>query len=604
MTNSDEYSGYHHRILDVDLSRDKTTKRPVDPEWARRWVGGRGWGAKLFHEIFHEEMDPLGPENPLIIAPGPLSGLYVPAGGKTSFVSLSPQTGLYGDSNMGGSFGVEIRQAGYDALVIRGRAQELSYLWIDDGNVEIRSAKQYRGMGNLQTERSLKDDLWDEEIRVATIGPAGENLVRFACINGDWSRNAGRTGMGAVMGSKNLKAIAVRGSKDLPVHDVDELTRLSDQAFQDLRDHDLLDYWQEQGLMSVVDYANEAGILPVRNFQDGRFQGAERVNGTVMEEDYKIGNTACFGCPLACGNICVVKKGKYAGTVTEGPEYETAAMFGPNLDIDSFPAILRANEQCDELGVDTITTGAIVGALMEAHERGILSRDDLGGLEPRWGDDEVAMELVRLIAYREGIGDTLAGAAPQITKKWPEMQEVLSHVKGLEQSAYDARAAPTMALAYATSDIGAHHARAWTVAKELEMGSDWGAEERVGLVIHHQTIRPLFDMLGVCRLPWIELGFRETFYADAYTAVTGEEVTLDDLFERSRQVYDLTRSISVRLGVTRADDYPPPRVFNDPMESGPHAGKTLDPDEYEELLGLYYEKRGWTPEGIPPEDQE
>ncbi len=595
-------SGYFRKVLVVDLSRREVHAVPIDDDFIGMYIGGRGFGAKILWDATRggrERIGPLDPANPLVIAPGPLTGVYLPASGKTSFVTLSPATDLYGDSNVGGSFGVEIRQAGYDAIVLVGRAPELSYILIEDDEVRIEPCPKLADRTVLETEGILREKFGDSSIRIASIGPAGEHLVRFACVTADWGRNAGRTGTGAVLGSKNVKAIAVRGSRDLPVHDIAKLSRESRKAFRELRAHPYFEFWQQQGLMSVLDYLNSAGILPTHNFRDGVFDGAERINGYEMESRFKIGDTACFGCPMSCGNINLVKEGKYAGTVVEGPEYETACMFGSNIGVGNFAFILKANVECDELGVDTISAGNIVGVLMEASAAGLLSADELDGISPRWGSEDAALELVRKIAFRDGVGDILADGVRRMKKVWPQLAPLISEVKGLEQSAYDARSAISMALAYGTSDIGAHHARAWTVGKEIEMGSAWGLEQKADLVIEHQSIRPLFDMLGVCRLPWIELGFDEKHYETFFECVTGVHLSFDDLLERSRRIYDMTRLINVRRGAKTEHDYPPPRVFDVPIPSGPRAGAIASREEYNELLQIYYRKRGWDSEGTP-----
>lgn len=598
--------GYFGKILRVDLTNRKTWVQEFGEAFALQYVGGRGFGAKMVWDNLsaHPDLDPLGPENMLVVAPGPLTGTYLPASGKNSFISISPATGIYGDSSMGGTFGVEIRQAGYDAIAITGQAEELSYLWVDEDEVRIVRAPELRGKGALEAEGMIKKDVGDVDVKVAVIGPAGENRVAFACVNADWSRNAGRTGIGAIMGAKNLKAVVVRGGKDLPVADVKRMEAIGHRAYATLSAHPFFEFWQQQGLMSVIDYANAAGFIPTRNFKDGWFSAAEQINGYTMEGRYKIGDSACFACPISCGNICLVKEGPYAGTVTEGPEYETAAMFGSNVGIDDFAAVLRGNHVCDDLGVDTISAGNVIGMVIEGYESGLLTLEDLDGTPIRWGDHERILELVEKIARREGIGDVLAGGSKKILETWPQLEPILLQAKGLEQSAYDCRGALSMALAYATSDIGAHHTRAWTIARELEMGQDWSLEEKADLVIFHQTIRPLFDMLGVCRLPWIELGFDEKFYAEQYSAVTGIETTLEELLERARRIYDLTRLINVRLGISRKDDYPPARTFDTPVQNGPLSGKVQSREEYEKILDIYYQKRGWMPEGMPPEGAE
>jgi aldehyde:ferredoxin oxidoreductase len=597
--------GYFWKILWVDLDQGEAKPLEFDDAFAAKYIGGRGFGAKLVWDNLRQKgsVDPLGPENLLVISPGPLAGLYLPASGKTSFISISPETGIYGDSSMGGSFGAELRQAGVDALAITGKAKTLSYLWIDNGTARVVPGERLKGKGSLETEGLIKEEIKDEHIKVATIGPAGENRVKYACVTSDWGRNSGRTGIGAVMGSKNLKAIAVRGSLDLPVFDLPRLKRVSDESFRSLRENKNLPFWHEQGLMSVIDYVNEAGVMPTYNFKEGVFEHAKKINGYEMLSKYKIGDTSCFACPMACGNVCLVKEGKYRGTVVEGPEYETACMFGSNIGVSNFAAIVKSNQLCDELGVDTISAGNLIGVLMEALETGLLSEKDLDGLPLKWGNEDAIMETLQRIAHRKGIGNILAEGSLGVIKQWPQLRPIISQVKGLEQSAYDARIAISMALGYATSDIGAHHARAWTIAKELEMGMSWSPEKKADLVIYHQTLRPLFDMLGVCRLPWIELGFDENKYAEYYSAVTGIETALSDLLQRSAALYDLTRAINTRFGISRKDDYPPDRVFDLPMTEGPHAGKILKREDYEKILDIYYEKRGWTKDGQVPEER-
>ena len=593
--------GYHYRILYIDLSAGKSSIIKFDDDFAIQYIGGRGFGAKLLRDHLKPGLDPLSADNIITIAPGPLTGLFLPSSGKVSFVSLSPATGIYGDSSMGGSFGVEIRQAGYDAICLVGKAKELSYIWIDDDHVEIVPNPDLKGKNNLAAEGMIKEELADPCVKIATIGIAGENQIRYATINCDWSRNAGRTGMGAILGSKNVKAVAIRGTQDLPVANIEQLYELAQESFAKLKAHPYFELWQQQGLMTVIDYLRVHDALPSYNFTDGCFADAEKINGYNMEDHYKIGDSACFACPMACGNICLVKEGKYKGTVSEGPEYETACMLGSNIGVGNLSFIIKGNHLCDDYGMDTISTGNLIATMIEGSQTGLLTSKDLGGPPIQWGDEDRVLELIDQIAHREGIGDILADGAIRVLKKWPQLKPILSHAKGLEQSAYEAHIASSMALAYGTSDIGAHHTRAWTIAKEMEMGADWGAEEKVDLVIYHQTIRPLFDMLGVCRLPWIELGFSERYYEKFYQATTGLDLKLDDLLTRSKQIYDLTRLINVSLGMGKKDDYPADRAFNTPIRSGKYGGKKVNRQEYEKMLELYYQKRGWDKNGIPGE---
>jgi len=600
-------SGYFKQHLHIDLTKGTAERRTTADAFIEKYIGGRGFGAKLVWDNLKKhdfKIDPLGPENLLVVAPGPLTGVYLPSSGKNSFVAISPATGLYGDSSMGGGFGIELRQTGTDILSVTGKAPELSVLFIDNGETTILPMPELKGKSCLEAEGMIKERLGTHAVHVATIGIGGENMVRFACVNTDWSRNAGRAGMGAIMGAKNLKAIVVRGHMDLPVYDVVGLVAEAEQAFKYMEEHKYFKLWQQEGLMNVIDYANEKGILPTYNFKDSVFARHDQINGTTMVNRYKIGDSACFSCPMCCGNICLVKSGKYTGTVVEGPEYETCAMLGPNLGIDNFAAILSATRLCDELGIDTISTGSIVGATIEGYEKGILSLSDLDGGEIAWGDEDAILGLIQKIAHRQGIGNILADGSYRIIENWPEMDKIILQVKGLEQSAYDSRASISMGLAYATSDIGAHHTRAWTIAKEMEEGQNWTNDEKVDTVIYHQKVRPLFDMLGVCRLPWIELGLSEQHYANFYKYVTGHETSLEELLGLSNDIYDLTRLINARLGVSRKDDTLPYKVWANPPLTGPNAGKVIGREDFQKLLSLYYQKRGWDENGIPPAEVE
>jgi aldehyde:ferredoxin oxidoreductase len=600
-------SGYFRKYLQVDLTHNSLEHCNLSDAFVERYIGGRGFGAKFVWNNLKKhnfKINPLGEENLVVIAPGPLTGAFLPSSGKCSFVAISPATGLYGDSSIGGGFGVELRQSGSDALTITGKAPELSVLYIDNSQASIIPMPDLKGKTCLETEGIIRERLETQTAHIATIGPAGENLVKFACVNTDWGRNAGRTGFGAIMGSKNLKAIVVRGHQDIPVYDIPGLTAETNKAFKYLKEHKYYKLWQQQGLMNVIQYANEKGILPTYNFKDSVFSKIEQINGETMLSDYKIGDAACFSCAMGCANICLVKNGKYTGTVIEGPEYESCAMLGSNVGIDNFAAVLAGNQLCDELGIDTISTGNIIGAVIEGYEKGIISLADLDGRDITWGDDDAVLELIKKIAHREGIGDILADGTRRIIEKWPEMNNIILQVKGLEQSAYDSRAGSSMALAYATSDIGAHHTRAWTIAREMEEGQNWSDDDRVETVIYHQTLRPLFDMLGVCRLPWIELGLNEKHYEYFYKHVTGNQLTLEQLMALSKDVYDLTRQINVRLGVSRKDDSLPYKVHASPSLTGPNAGKAVDKEHFQALLSLYYRKRGWNEDGIPPEATE
>ncbi len=586
-----------NNILRINLSKNKISEQEPDKDFIYKYIGARGWGARMVWEEVGVEADPLGPDNLIFFGSGPLTGLLIPSAGKMSIVSISPATGIYADSSVGGAFGVELKQAGYDAIALRGVSEKPVYIMIDDGDVEIRDAKDYWGAGALATEVQLKKDLEDNDVHVVSIGPAGENLVKFACITSDYGRNAGRTGMGAVMGSKRVKAIVVRGFKDIPIADVEGFMDIAYESYRTISENEFLDIWQRQGTLQVIDWANERGVLPTRNFQETRFEQAEEIGGDKMEE-VKTTDRACFACPMTCGNFCVIREGDKK-VVVEGPEYETAAMLGSVCGIKDLKTVIKANNLCDDLGIDTISSGNLIGLLMEAYEKGIITKDDTGGIELKFGNGEALLKVLEMIARREGIGDIVADGVKAITERWKSTRPFAMQSKGLEQSAYDTRASPGMALAYATCDVGAHHSRAWVISKDLEMRDKWTVEDRAKLVIYHQHIRPLFDCLGVCRLEWIELSIDENIYAEFLTTVTGIKTTMKELLERSEAIYNLTRGINVIRGISRADDYPPERVFCDPIPTGPLKGELLQREEYDELLDTYYRLRGWNDEGIP-----
>ena len=592
--------GYTGRLAWVDLSKEEVEVKDVEPSWALKYVGGRGWGARMVWEHVPPDVDPLSPENLLVVASGPLTGLLVPGAGKVSFSAISPETGYYGDSNSGGFFGPELKHAGFDAVVVTGASEKPAYLWIEDGHIEIRDAEAYWGKGSLEVQEMIRHDLGDSSIKVASIGPAGENLVPIACVNCDW-RNAGRTGMGAVMGSKHLKAIAVRGSLDIPVADPETLYEEARSAFEHVRDHEFARVLRKYGLAWYIDWSHEHACLPVMNFRRTTYEQKDALNADAMLERVVTALTACPRCPMCCGKFSYVRSGPYAGTAVDGPEYETIAMIGTNCCLPSIEDVVYANWLCDNLGMDTISTGNIIAFAIECYERGIIGPEDTGGLELRYGDPECVFKLMEMMARREGIGDVLARGVRFAAEKFGKGSEKFAiHVKGLEQSAYDVRAAPAMALAYATADIGAHHNRAWAITYDIEVGRDKYTRDKAERVIYLQHVRPLFDMLGCCRLQWVETGLPLEYYSKAFEAATGVEMGVEELLRASERVYNLTRAINVLRGLTSAEDWLPDRAFEDPVPNGAVKGSKLDRGRFKELLRTYYELRGWDPEtGVP-----
>ncbi len=566
---------------------------------ASEYVGGRGFGAYLAYHEIRAGADPLGPENKLVVASGPFAGVFLPSGAKTSLSAKSPATGVYGDSNVGGHLAGEMKYAGYDAIIVEGRAPRPSYLFIEDDRVEVRPAEGLWGQGAIEAERSLKEELGDE-FQVATIGPAGERAVVFASVNHDIGRQAGRCGMGAVMGSKNLKALAVRGTGSIPVADMSGLRQVASEMFESLLANPALKAWQDQGLGQVTTWANSIAALPTRNFRQNFYEHAEKLSGERMREEIVVRDKACFACPMATGKFCRAShKGRTVWV--EGPEYETTALIGSNCALSSIEEVAYANYLCDDLGLDTISTGNAVAFAMECFERGILTKDDTGGLEIRFGSLDAFIEVARLIAERRGIGRTLSNGVRAAAAAWGGGSEDLAiQVKGLEWSGYESRGAPSMMLAYMTCDIGAHHNRAWSITHDIAVGRAI-VEGKASKVIELQHIRPLFDCLGVCRLQWVELGLPLEYYARLYPAVTGRRDRWEDLLGKSERIWNLTRAFAIREreGFGRADDQPPGRFIKEPVPDGPLAGFSIGREELDLLLDEYYDLRGWDRNGRP-----
>ena len=591
-----KFGGYAGKILEIDLSKEKTKVRYINTQFAVQYIGGRGFGARYIWDHTSADTNPLDPENILVMAAGPLTGLLVPGSGKTSFNSLSPATGIYGDSNIGGHLGLKLKQAGFDILVLTGKRPQRSLLMIQNGRIEFLPAEPYFGKGAVQTEKMIKDDLGDSSIAVCTIGPAGENLVRCASIQSE-NRFAGRTGLGAVLGSKNLKGIAIQGDGEIPISNPEKLIETFQKANAFIKNHELADVWQRQGTLGLVEGVNEVGVLPVRNFQDAICNYATDISGTKFEELYPEWHAhSCLYCTVACEGIANTENG-----MRIRPQYETAAMLGSNLDIRKITEIVELNDICNELGVDTISMGNLIGLLMEAFEKNLVPKAEFNGIELTWGNAQAVREMIETIVNRERIGNVVADGILSLIKKWPSCKNTALHCKGLEQSGCDTRPLLGMSLAYATADIGAHHNRAWVAYHELR--KEYSLKELAQLVMFHQHFRPLMDCLGACRFPWIEFDIDPNIYADFYTYSVGIQTTFQELMKRSESIYNITRVINLRRGIKRQDDYPPARTFNEPVPKGPFKGKKVDKAQYEKILDIYYELRGWDSDGIPKKEK-
>lgn len=591
--------GYAGSMLRVNLSDGTITREPTPEKVVRDYLGARGLGAYLLWTEVPQGADPLGPDNKLFASPGPLSGVLFPGAGKMDFTTKSPLTGGYAGASMGGMLTAEIKYAGYDSIILEGISPKPVYLYIEDDTVELRDADDYWGMGSFTLEKQLKDEL-GEEFQIATIGPAGENLVKYACINHDYGRQAGRGGVGTVMGAKKVKAIAVRGTRSIAIADVGEFTRLAREAYRACKEADGFGAWTRYGTMMVTSWCDKNGALPTRNFQSGSFEDGSNIYAPVFRRTIVVTDKGCFGCPTPCGKYSHSRK---HDIYVEGPEYETNGMLGSDLGLSDIEDIAKANQLCDELGLDTISTGGAIAWAMECYEKGILDRDQADGLDLRFGNAEAVFTLIERIARREGwLGDLLAEGVRRAAAEVGQGSEKWAvHVKGMEQSAYDTHDATSMLLAYMTADVGAHHNRAWAITYDIAVGRDKVTPEKAAKVIELQHIRPLMDTLGCCRLQWVELGMPLETYAPVMTALTGVEYAWEDLLLISERIWNLTRMVWVREvdGFGREWDAPPPRFVEEPAVGGATDGRLTPPEAAQQMLDFYYEQRGWDDNGIP-----
>jgi aldehyde:ferredoxin oxidoreductase len=612
--------GYAGTILRLDLSNATVRKEPLPESLVENFIGGRGFVAKMLYDEIPAGIGPYDPENMLIIATGPLTGHFLPASGKTHFGTKSPATGGYADSNMGGHFGPQMKYAGYDVVVITGKAQHPSYVLISDDTVEIRSAAEYWGQGSITAEKYLKEHLGDE-YQILTIGPAGENRVRYACISHDFGRQAGRTGVGAVLGSKNIKAVAVKGTGSISVADLEAAYAKGKEAYQKVKAKPGFEGWTPEGTAGITNWTNEVGVFPTRNFQTSYAGHYKDINGKAILDRLKITDKGCFGCPTPCGKYGHTRT-SLGSAYVEGPEYETIALFGGNCVLKTIEEVAYANYLCDELGIDTISAGVVIGWAIECFQKGILTKDEIGKALD-FSDLDTVVYLLNKIAVREGIGDLLAeGVKVAADKTGNGSERFAIHVKGLEWSGYECRNAPSMMLAYMTADVGAHHNRAWVLGHDvagawtsvhdlIASGAETETQPKAVVsdrsaeyVIASQHTRSLFDALGNCRLQMMELGFEEEHYAELYSLITGRTKTWEELLKISERIWQLTRAFSVREidNFDRHIDLPPARLTEEPIADGPNQGHVLSKEDIQNLLTWYYDKRGWNENGIPTEE--
>ena len=582
--------GYYGVILNVDLSSRKIERLPIAPEDLDKFVGGRGLGMKiLWDRLKKPGVDPLSPDNPLIFMPGPFSGLPVPSSSRTCVVTKSPKTSpvrsdypcasTVSYSNVGGFFGPEVRFAGYDGIVITGKANELCYVVIDDGKVEICDAKKFKGMRTDAFDRAILLELRDRRFKTIYIGPAGENLVQYASILHTSARAAGRGGVGCVMGSKNLKAIAVRGSGQPGVADHKRFLAALEKARIVLKNSPRTKVWVEQGTARGIVELSNAGLEAVRNYREGTFTEAEKIGVDAAKRDVWVKNVACYCCPLACKKSGLTR-GKYGGIVHDGPEYEGGAMLGSNLLISDMAGMLKAIYNLDDLGLDHISTGNVIGFLMEAYEKGMIDQKFLDGIDLKWGSVDATLAMIDKIASRNGVGDLASKGVKDLSRQIGKGSERFAiHVKGHELAAHNIQANPPRALCYVTANRGACHLN----------GNDAAI----------QNTRAMQDSTGLCYFAALETALDEPIL-DLLSAITGREYDKTGFMKTGERVFNLEKMFNYREGFRREDDRLPDRFFEDAFTIGPKKGSVLDRAKFDAMLTQYYKDRGWDSETTKP----
>jgi aldehyde:ferredoxin oxidoreductase len=584
--------GWNGKFLRVNLDKKKAVAERYDASLARNYLGGRGFAVKILWDELKRETDALSSGNKLVLATGPLTGFSLPSSGKLIVAAKSPLTGGYGDGNIGTHAAVQMRKAGYDATIIEGIAERPEVVLVRDRAVEFLDGKDLWGLNSFETEKKLRD-LYGPAAGVLCIGPGGENLVKFANIVCQEGRAGGRPGMGAVMGSKKLKAVVFLGSNDLLAAYAKDMKELGAEAYREIMTKPNYAFWKQQGTMSTIEWSQENSVLPAYNYSEGVFEEAEAVGGFAMEK-IKVSQRGCPQCNMICGNV--VKDSDRKGSELD---YENVTMLGPNIGLGDLRQVAALNRVADELGLDTISLGNVLGFAMEASEKGLLEE------KTAWGAFKASKALIQDIAYRRGFrGNLLAeGVRSAAEKLGKGSSRWAMHVKGLEISAYDCHTTPGMALAYSTCSIGAHHKDAWIISWEVKSGRDSYGEEKVDKLIELQRTRAgVFESLTVCRLPWIEVGFELEWYPKFLHAATGLEMKWEDLYLIADRIFNLTRAFWIReygKNWTSEMDVPPARWFDEPITQGALKGAKLDRAKYGEMLQMYYGKRGWDERGVP-----
>jgi len=610
-------SGYWKKLLEIDLTEGKIKEKELSDDFLRKYIGGAGFTTKIIFDELDPDIDPLDPENVLAVAPGTLVGPKIPTASKTTFGFKAPQTGGYGKTVVGAKMGDQLKKAGYDALAVKGKAEKPSMIVIEDDEITIEEAEHLWGLDTRETDEKIKEE--HKNFATAVIGPAGENLSKISEIECE-DRQAGKGGGGAVMGSKNLKAIAVKGTKDIPIHDQEELDELNSKwrkittgkgetADESFDPQDQMDY----GTGEAMAAKNQVyGCFPTKNWQAGYFKRAydnledpdDRIelNPRYWTAVYREGRRPCPYCTKPCSQYFKAEDTPYGDIAVDGPEYETQYSLGSACEVDDIEAVAKANEICDTLGLDTISAGLTISWAMEAHEKGMIDTD----LDLEFGNAEAMLEALRIIAHKEGeLGELLGDGVYEATKKVGQGSEKFAiHVKGMPPAGFEVRGVKGMALAFAVAPRGADHLTSCLYAIEMA-GSYWDFEDydrtelkgKAFALKAMEDLMALYDMTGMCKFSrglMVDEGQLELLIA-----MTGFEMSLSEFLKAGERMYNLSKAFNIRNGFGRKDDKLPDRVFDDEVLYGPTEGETLSRREFEEELDRYYDVRGWDDEGIP-----
>jgi aldehyde:ferredoxin oxidoreductase len=587
-------NGYWGKLLVADLSKGTLTDEPLHERYARAFLGSTGLAARYLFDMVDDNTDPLGPDNPLILMPGLLNGTSGPSVSRWGGATKSPLTGHYGDANAGAWFGAELKNAGYDGIILKGQSAKPVYIYIKDGVAELKDAGSLWGKDTYKTQEEIKKACKDKRTQIACIGPASENLVLYGCIMSEWGHSLGRAGLGCVMGSKKVKAIAVRGKLKPPMQDPEKFREAAQRAMTEVKEGFLSQWMHEGGTASWVDSAISYGDGPTRYYTAPTMPEATNISGVTMAEKYETGHTACFGCPIRCRKVLRIKEGKYQYESIEGPEYETVialgAMMGLALDMST---IVYLNELCNAYGFDTISGGASAGYAFYLYDLGVITDKDTGGLKLTWGNIEAAIELMHLIGKNQGFGAVLAGGTRRMAQRYGRPVGEAVQTKGLEIPMHDPRAYHSMGLVYATAPRGADHNKSDGYQVDggaghpdlgLNAADRWG-DDRAAMVEKSQNFRALSDSLGICHFAIIPFAL----IVDMINASTGWDTDMDQLLKAGERIFQLQRALSCKLGITAKDDVMPELA----MRPIPEGGTEGHVPNMEKMLPEYYALRAW-----------